>query len=342
MLHGKRILFLTACFFGYEKAIISRLQELGASVDFYDERPSNSILGKGLIRVYPKLIQNRIHSYYQKILDETRNQNYDYFLLIKGEATPFSFLEEFSKQHPNTKRIFYMYDSVAEYPKFLDLAPYFHRCFSFELSDVLKYGFHFRPTFFTNSYTPKTSDKKIYDIVFIGSAHTDRYTVGEKIKSIAERQHLKTYFYYFAPGRIAFWMKRIFDPNFKKFNYKKLSFSPLSHKEIAELYHQTFAVLDINKPFQFGLGMRIFEVLSSHTKLITTNPEIEKYPFYSSQNIAIVDRTSPVLPKDFFQTPFQKIDPKDLEMMSLDSWIEALFLQDQDAYWLQKVKMKSV
>jgi len=43
---------------------------------------------------------------------------------------------------------------------------------------------------------------------------------------------------------------------------------------------------------------------------------------------------------DFFQTPFQNTDPKDLEMMSLDSWIEALFLQDQDAYWLQKVKMK--
>ena len=66
-LSGKKILFLSANFFGYEKAITNRLQELGAEVDFFNERPSDSILSKGIIRVNKNFYFKKIKSYYQKI-----------------------------------------------------------------------------------------------------------------------------------------------------------------------------------------------------------------------------------------------------------------------------------
>ena len=117
----KKILFISPYFFGYEKAIVARLRELGAEVDFYNERPSDTIITKGMIRVKSKLYRKKILRYYEKLWQKLEEKNYDYFLLIKGESIPLSFLEKFASANPNTKKIFYSYDATAEYPKFLKL-----------------------------------------------------------------------------------------------------------------------------------------------------------------------------------------------------------------------------
>ena len=73
-LHGKKILFLSVSFFNYEKAIVNRLNELGAEVDFYDERPSNSNFSKGIIRLNKKFYHLKINTYYNRILNEIKDK----------------------------------------------------------------------------------------------------------------------------------------------------------------------------------------------------------------------------------------------------------------------------
>ena len=68
------------------------------------------------------------------------------------------------------------------------------------------------------------------------------------MKNDAEKLNLKTFFFYYAPGKTAFQLKKIFDKNLQTFDAKKLSFTKLSHSEIAEIYQQSFSVFDINKP----------------------------------------------------------------------------------------------
>lgn len=333
-LNGKKILFLSANFFGYEKAIVKRLRELGAEVDFYNERPSDSVLSKGIIRVNKNFYFKKIKSYYQKILKETSDRNYDFFLLIKGETIPFSFLEKFKKSHPSVKMIYYSYDAVQEYPKFLKLYSYFDNNFTFEPKDALEHNLHFRPLFFLNDYRNSTTDVSInYDVVFIGSAHTDRYLIGEKVKEICTTKNLKTYFYYYAQSKAAFLLKKFFDQNLKKFDSKKLNFKKLQHSEIAEIYKQSLSVLDINKPFQDGLTMRTFETLASGKKLLTTNSDIKNYPFYNKDNMMILNRNKIEVDSEFFKSDFKRISPETLEMMTLDSWIQCLFVKNQDEYW---------
>lgn len=332
-LNGKKILFLSPHFFGYEKAIVTRLKELGAEVDFFNERPSDSVLSRGIIRVKSSLYQAKINKYYKNILNKIKGKNYDFLLLIKGETIPFFFLEDFKTLHPKTVKIFYSYDAVSEYPKFLKLYPYFDQNFTFEPSDAKKYQLHFRPLFFLNEYKNSADKISKYDITFIGSAHTDRYLIGEKVKNDAEKLNLKTFFFYYAPGKTAFQLKKIFDKNLQTFDAKKLSFTKLSHSEIAEIYQQSFSVLDINKPFQDGLTMRTFETLASGKKLLTTNSDIKNYPFYDPQNILILDRNDLKISPEFFNTPFQEINHETQEMMSLDSWISCLFIKNQDDYW---------
>lgn len=333
-LSGKKILFLSANFFGYEKAIANRLRELGAEVDFFNERPSDSVLSKGIIRVNKNFYFKKIRSYYHKITKETRNQNYDFFLLIKGETIPLSFLEQFKKKHPDSTMIYYSYDAVREYPKFLKLYSYFDRNFTFEPKDAQEHKLHFRPLFFIEDYKKLTeSDNVKYDIVFIGSAHTDRYLIGEKVRKISSSLNLKTYFYYYAQSKAAFLLKKVFDQNLKKFDIKKLTFKKLKHSEIADIYAQSRSVLDINKPFQDGLTMRTFETLAAGKKLVTTNSDIRNYPFYTEDLILIVDRNQVELNSEFFKASSNKVSVENLKMMTLDSWIECLFVQEQDEYW---------
>ncbi|OWK74026.1 hypothetical protein CBW16_01000 [Flavobacteriaceae bacterium JJC] len=333
-LKQKKILFLSASFFGYEKAIMKRLRELGAEVDFFNERPSDSLLSKGVIRVKSALYQKKINRYYHKILKLSEGKNYDYFLLIKGETVPCFFLEKFKDRNPSAIKIFYSYDAATEYPKFLKLYPYFDRNFTFEPADAKKYQLHFRPLFFLNEYlVSEGKDQPKNDIAFIGSAHTDRYLIGEKVREFCDKLNLKPFFYYYAPGKTAFVLKKIFDKNLKQFDMKKLSFKKLKHSEIAEIYKDSFSVLDINKPFQKGLTMRTFEALASGKKLLTTNSDIKYYPFYEPENIHILDRNQLNLQAGFFNTGFKRIDADVLDKMSLDSWLHCLFFESQDEYW---------
>lgn len=337
---GKKILFLAVRFFQYEKAIAQRLLELGADVDFYDERPSNSNFAKSVIRFNKKLYQSVINRYYQSIIQEIQGKKYDYFLLIKGEAVPAYFLEKVRALNPEIEMIYYNFDPLKEYPVLISNLKYFDKKFTFERNDSIRYGLSFRPLFYLDEYKSLMPNvhHSDYDIVFIGSAHTDRYIVGEQVKSIAEKLKLKYFFYYYAMGKIAFRIRKIVDKELKQFDNRKLSFTKLSHHQIIDYYKRTKSVLDINKPFQEGLTIRTFEVLASGRKLITTNSDIKNYPFYNPNNVLILDRAHIELNQRFFNSEFEKIDNEVLYMMSLDSFIECLFIKDQDKYWNSFVK----
>lgn len=337
-LKDKKILLISVRFFDYEKAIAARLQNLGAEVDFFDERPANSVWHRGIIRVRPKLLQRKINRYYRKILVETAAKQYDYFLLIKGEAIPLFFLKEIKLRNPRMQSVCYTFDSMVEHPRFLEILPFFDRKFTFDPKDAEQYDMHFRPLFFVDTYlsSASTSADPELDMVFIGTAHSDRYILGEKVRTVCETLGLSTFFYYYAPGLTAFWLKRIFDPNFRKFDVKKVSFKKMSHAEIVAYYHRTKSVLDINKPYQQGLTMRTFEVLAAGKKLVTTNPDVSNYPFYDDHNILVISRDEVIIPEEFLKTGFRSPDPQVLEMMSLDFWISCLLTKDQDSYWNKK------
>ena len=70
MLANKKILFIGPRFFGYEEEIRKNLINLGATVDFYDDRPSNDFFTKLFIRInFHYLVQRKIQQYYQLMLE---------------------------------------------------------------------------------------------------------------------------------------------------------------------------------------------------------------------------------------------------------------------------------
>lgn len=338
MLKHKKILFLSVSFFNYEKIIEERLKELGADVDFYDERPSNSIFVKGLIRLNRDLYKVQIYRYYKRILQEIKDKQYDYLLIIKGEVVPGFFIEKLKALNPEIVMIYYNYDSFKNNPNAQSILKYFDKKFTFDKTDAIHYKIHFRPLFFSNEYEEIRNIQTgfQFESMSIGTAHTDRYLISEKVKSWCDGNRFRSFAFYYSPSKYVFHFKRILDKTFKKFDVKKISFRSLEHAQIIDLYKKSKAVLDINHPYQTGLTMRTFEALGAGRKLITTNAQVIDYPFYDSENILIIDRNNIVLNETFFQTSFKAIASETLYLMSLDGWIDCLFNRHQDTYWLKK------
>ena len=78
---GKKILFFSPAFFGYEQKIKKKMQDLGAEVDYYDERPFSSSWQKALIKIDPYIFKKKTEGYYKQILEQIKDKNYDYVFL---------------------------------------------------------------------------------------------------------------------------------------------------------------------------------------------------------------------------------------------------------------------
>lgn len=333
-LKNKNILFLSVSTFNYEKIIAEKLRSFGAIVKYYDERPSNSIFTKGIIRLKRDFYQKQITKYYRKISKEIETEKYDYFFLIKGEVVPQFFIDDVKKYNPQIKSLYYTFDSFSNNPRAKAILHNFDKKFSFDRKDSVEHNLSFRPLFFSDEYKNIKSEKSaLIDTLFIGTAHSDRYIISEALSDWCEKNNLKSFSFYFSPSRFAFWFFKLFDTSFKSFSYSKLTFKSLTHSEIIELYTKSKVILDINHPKQEGLTMRVFEALGAKKKIITTNKDIINYPFYDSNNIFIIDRNNIQFELDFFEKPFNQIEEKLDHRMSLNGWVEELFTNEKAEPW---------
>lgn len=334
-LEGKKVLFLCVQTFDLEKGIVQQLEKHGAQVTYFDERPKNNNFVKGLIRLKRDLLQRKINKYYNDILKKIKNEKFDYFLVNRGEVVPSFFLEKFIELQPQCIRIFYTWDSFHNQSHGLKILKYFHKCFTFDKKDAEKHNIGFRPLYFTDKYREiyNSASKKEIDVLFLGTAHSDRYIISNKVSDWCKKNNLNTYSYYYMQGRLVYFYKKFFDKTFYDFDFTKLSFKGLSLNEIIELYSKSNVILDISHPGQSGLTMRTFEAIGAGKKLITTNTNIRDYPFYDPDNIFLISRDEVILQKEFFLKKYKPLSSELYDKCSIDGWIEDIFLGEENNCW---------
>ena len=339
-LNNKKILFFSVQTFNLEREIIKKLVDSGAEVIYYDERPSNNNFVKGIIRLKRSIYQHRIDTYYKKILAQTNNDAYHYLFVNRGEVVPEFFLKAFKKSHPDCEFIFYTWDSFKNQSHPTKILKYFDRKFTFDPDDAINFNLNFRPLFYLDSYNEikKISDNKIkYDLLFLGTAHSDRYRITNIVVNWCNENKLTSFYYYFIHGRLVYFYKKIFDKTFQLFDYRKLSFESLTTSQILELYKSSNVILDINHPGQKGLTMRTFEAIGAGKKIITTNSEIKRYSFYNKKNIYLIDRNDIVLDKNFFGSSYESINNELYEKLSIEGWLYCLFVEKESDLWIKGI-----
>lgn len=335
-LNGKDVLFFSVKTFDLEKQIQVKLKELGANVVYYDERPNNKKVTKAIIRVYRQVYQNQIDRYYRQIMDSIKDKNFDYLFVNRAEVMPSFFLEWFVNNFPNCKRIFYTWDSFKNHKNSLQVLDYFHEKFSFDCDDCENHNLKLRPLFFLDSFKNlKNKSNPKYELLFMGTTHSDRYLVTKKIEKWCKQNDFSCFTFFYIQGFWVYLYKKLLDKSFKKARLADMNFKGLSSDEMIDFYAKSKVVLDINHPGQSGLTMRTFEAIGAQKKLITTNQNIKKYNFYNEKNILVLDRDEMNIDKEFFKEPYKAIDENIYEKLSLTGWLESIFRDNNDSFsWL--------
>ncbi len=326
-LKGKRILFFSAKAFGIPENIVDALKTFGAKVDYYDERPANSFIVKALIRINRNLIGAYINKYHFKIIENTKHFKYDYIILIKGESFSEHNLQKLLSYHPDAISIVYHWDSIANNHNAISLLNNFDKAFSFDRHDCEKIGINFLPLFYYNEYRDiaEYTEKVDYDLLFVGTTHSDRYRFIKSIASQIKALGGKCFTYFFFQGKIMYYKYRLYNySEMKNAHISDFHFKPIDKQQLLELYKKSRIIVDIQHPKQSGLTLRTMEALGAKKKLITTNGDVKFYDFYHPDNILIVDRQNPVIDKAFLDAVYKDI-PKDIyEKYSINTWLENL------------------
>lgn len=328
-LKGKKILLFVPKFFGYELDIKKELENLGAEVYYFDARPKNDFFTKVFIRLnLKKMIQKKIDRYYENIIRKTKSESFDYLFLVDPETIDNRKIENIKKLHKNIKVYTYMWDSVNNRKKSIDILALSDRFFTFDKKDKkINKKIEFLPLFYINDYNNISDDRSDiqYDFSFIGTIHSDRYQVMKKFEQFAKENNMKTFFYFYSPSKILFFFQKLLKKDFKNIDENDISYVSLNKSDVVDIVKKSKAIIDIHHPRQSGLTMRTIEILGAKRKLFTTNADVRNYDFYDENNIFCFDRNNPNIEIDFLNKNNKEIDDNIYEKYSLTQWIKYIF-----------------
>ena len=325
MFKNKKILFISARFFNYEEQIKCKLEELGAEVYFEDERPSNSFLSKLFIRVYPRIIHEKIKMYYEDIFNRYREKEIDYIFFIKAEAVPKESLEKIIDCHPDAKKILYLWDSLHYNPNAKKVLELFDVVYSFDLDDCdSEKKLSYQPLFYSDPFKKEFECNIDYDWCFIGSIHTDRYKILRRLIIESKKKNFNYYIYCYYPSKALYFARCLFDWSFLSFTYKQVKFKSLTLDEISEIMSRSNVIVDINRKMQRGMTMRSIETLGAKKKLLTTNNVNDIKGIFPSDSVGYLERENVELDIHFLKNNVSK--KKFLNSnYSVEGWLKKIF-----------------
>ncbi|SDX50577.1 hypothetical protein SAMN04515617_104166 [Collimonas sp. OK242] len=330
---GQRVLFIAPRFFGYEKEIQSELKAAGCVVDWHDDRPSSTSLMKAMIRFRPELVTKIINDYFDGIIKQAAAVAYDVVFVIKGEALPVGKIQALKQVLPQARFLYYTWDSLRNFKNSHEKLLYFDKVYSFDRFDSVD-NEHIRhlPLFYSRAYETlgqlnQSKEKLDIDLLFLGSIHSDRYLVVQKIwvaaKALVPEIRLFTHFFY--QSKWVFAIRKIMDRQFRGIPWSDVKWNSLNTQSTLELIGRSKILIDIHHPGQTGLTMRTIECLGAKRKLITTNSDVKIYDFYHPDNILVVDRMKPIIPDGFMRAAFHPIVESVYGKYSLREWLAEIF-----------------
>ncbi len=262
--------------------------------------------------------------FYRQKLAELGNKKYDLFFVINGQTLSKRLIAELRQHMPHATFLFYIWDSMRNKPKAQEILPFFDQRITFDPEAAHQFDMRLLPLFFTPGFEV-TNSSPTYDLSFIGTAHSDRFhiisTIDKALPSDANRL-----WYLFLQAPWVFYAQKILNSAFSKARFEDFKYRPLPFSKVQEIFLESRAIVDMEHPNQTGLTMRTFEALGAGKKLITTNSHIKDYDFYDPQNIHVVDRLNPSIPKHFLTTPYHPLPVKLYYKYSLSGWVDNLLL----------------
>ena len=328
----KSVLMFCPTFFQYETIIADGLRELGFEVDLYDERPGNSFVVKTMLRYQLPMHRYLVHRYYERIVRENRDKDYDYVFVIKCESLGHEEIAMLREAYPHARFILYLWDSLCNTPGGVEKMVDYDRVLTFDPEDSKKYGIPLRPLFCRGGFPkPDWRQEYKYDIAFIGTAHSIRPRLVKQVEQYCRVEKRVLYTYFYSPHPLVYLYFKLTNPNFRYITRSEVHFEPLSPQQVQEIYANSRCILDVEHVRQSGLTPRPVDMLGARRKLITTNERVKEFDFYYPENYLIIDRENPILTEEFLNSNYREVREDIRQKYTLSAFLREIFELEEQA-----------
>jgi hypothetical protein len=311
-------------FFGYAQEIAAALEEArNIRVKWFEDRPATDTLTKSLVRLAPSLVAKKASTYFEDIIAQVRHEPILDVLVIKGESLSVSSIHKLRAAFPQARFTLYFWDSYLNMPKdSVEKVHLFDNAFTFDPIDAQSdRRLRYRPLFFLDEYANLPKVSQDIDVLFFGTAHSDRFPVLNRLaRALPENVRFEKLLYF--PSRLIYSARHSLYPSFWTASRKEFIYKPLSKAAIKILIARSKVIVDIERQIQNGLTMRTIEMLGAGKKLVTTNDKIAGADFFNANNIAVIDRMRPRLDVAFLDSPYEPPNPNILLRYSLSGWLD--------------------
>ena len=212
----------------------------------------------------------------------------------------------------------YQFDSIKRTPELAANISLFDKFYSFDRADAHAYGVDFTTNFYFDFNEHAAYPKKV-DFFYIGTFVKERMPVLLKIiQAIKDGGH---------SFRIML------------FSHDKAEVEPylqygieiperlLTYEEQETMASEARVLIDLKLSVHDGLSFRFFEAMKFRSKVLTTNPTVADYDFYSAKNIFIVKNTSEIsgdLVSTWLNEPFDQSKEQLFANYSFTRWLNNL------------------
>lgn len=342
-IQGKNILLMMPEFYHLKDEIYNELKINGANVIYVESRVYkedfrlNKVFSSFIFFILNPLFKKK---YTKNVINVVKGKHIDIFLCIGIYASNRKLIKYLKKHNKNIKTVIYFWDAFItwDFSKYID---YFDISYTFDRNDYMKYnrkGLKYLPLFYVKN---NKSNKPEYDITHIGTLgkkYKKRIVVLDKIINYAKTNNINIFVRsYSAELNSIFFKKRnlknkmqsyfyfIFDKEYRMYikelkKYKNKGFiyeDKLNYEICSKIESSSKCILDVNIE-NSGSAYRIIKAISMQIKVITTNKYIKQEPFYSEENICVIDKENPTFDIEFISTPFKKIN---IDFLRIDNWI---------------------
>lgn len=308
-LKDKNILLYAPIFFDLHSQLIEQLRKDGANVVFVEDTPS--FLNTKYIKSNLRFLKSLLYFFLQpdlrhadKTLHEIDKYVFDIVLCVNGFSLHSKMLDAIKRKNPKVFTVLYMWDTVKYYnfkPSFVN----FDSIYTFDVDDAKALSINYQPLFWVQEEKSQKTDLK-YDLSFIGTLHTNRYTFLKELDSILNNtsikyllklvvnqknmnfKTIKYFFYKITKRNPGFIVQYKFCRN--ELNDHILTSVPFSRSEFDTIMLESNCIFDMEIPGQSGQTNRLITALSKNKKILTTNTAIVNSTLYDSRQIMIFDR----------------------------------------------------
>jgi hypothetical protein len=347
---SSRLLLLTPRFYGIEREIFIRLENLGFNViylenkiltfDYHGKKSSLRLIR----RLYYFFFRPDVR-YIKKFFKDIEDSRFDLLFAINCHSVcPYLFYK-LRYYNSSIRSVVFLWDSLSVYSWEKEVK-LFDKSLTYNSIDAEKLGIIYKPNFFIK---PKDVSGELYshDVFFAGKFNLDRFNVINELDKIFINHEIDSYIKLLAGtkkmlhNRIFYKIANIVPPNKKILDYivnyqavekmlvrDYIVYDTIEYMEAQAHLAGSNVVLDIAYYKQSGYSHRIIEALSRGKKIITTNRFIKYENFYDEKQIKILDADKIEVDIDWLRENLVCEIPLFVSELELTPWLKSV-LEDE-------------